>query len=60
MNGGSSSSQHVVEKLVGDNNDFWKLCMEAYLQGKYLWELVLGAETVILEDNPQNVDPRRK
>ena len=55
MNGGSTSSysQVVVEKLVVDNYSYWKLYMEAYLQGQDLWELIFGAETIIPEDTPQ-------
>ncbi|KAJ9554092.1 hypothetical protein OSB04_018137 [Centaurea solstitialis] len=59
MNQGSTS-QAVVEKLTSDNYSYWKLCMEAYLQGQDLWDLICGAETVIPEDTPQNVEPRRK
>ena len=47
MNGGNSLSQPKVEKLVGENYNDWKLCMEAYLQGQDLWDLVFGADAVI-------------
>ena len=60
VTGGNGLSQPVVEKLVGDNYNYWKLCMEAYLQGQDLWDLVFGADAVIPEDTPQNVDLRRK
>ncbi|KAJ6832875.1 uncharacterized protein M6B38_342070 [Iris pallida] len=60
MNGGSGSSQVAVDKLVGNNYSYWKLCMEAYLQGQDLWDLISGAETVIPVDTPQNVESRRK
>ncbi|KAA8521602.1 hypothetical protein F0562_012275 [Nyssa sinensis] len=57
MNGGSSVS---VDKLVGNNYSYWKLCMEAYLQGQDLWDLISGDDAVILEDTPQNVELQRK
>ncbi|KAA8549858.1 hypothetical protein F0562_001542 [Nyssa sinensis] len=57
MNGGSSVS---VDKLVGNNYSYRKLCMEAYLQGQNLWDLISGDDVVILEDTPQNVELRRK
>ena len=56
MNGGSSDS---VDKLVGNNYSYWKLCMEAYLQGQDLWDLITG-EDVIPKDTPQNVELQRK
>ena len=56
MNGGSSAS---VDKLVGDNYSYWKLCMEAYLQVQDLWDLISG-EDVLPEDTPQNGEARRK
>ena len=31
MNGGSVSMDIAMEKLVGNNYNYWKLCMEAYL-----------------------------
>ena len=51
MNGGSGSSQMIVEKLVGNNYQYWRLCMEAYLQGQDLWDLVFGDDT-LPEDTP--------
>ena len=60
INGGNSLSQLAVEKLVGDKYNYWKLCMEAYLQGQDLWDLVFGADVVIPEDTPQNANLRRK
>ena len=56
MNGGNRLSQLAVEKLVCENYNYWKLCMEAYLQGQDLWDLVFGADVVIPKDTPQNVD----
>lgn len=57
MNGGSNIS---VDKLVGNNYNYWKLCTEAYLQGQDLWDLISGDDAVIPEDTPQNADLRRK
>ena len=36
MNGGSAFMGIAMEKLVGNNYSYWKLCMEAYLQGQDL------------------------
>ncbi|KAG6391252.1 hypothetical protein SASPL_149005 [Salvia splendens] len=56
MNGGSSIS---VDKLVANKYNYWKLCMEAYLQGHDLWDLISG-EDKLPEDTPQNGEARRK
>ena len=47
MNGDSGSSQMTIEKLVGSNYQYRQLCMEAYLQGKNLWDLVSGDDTLL-------------
>ena len=47
MNGGSASIGVAMEKLVGNNYNYWKLCMEAYLQGQNLWDLIEGDDTEI-------------
>ncbi|KAL0301552.1 UNVERIFIED_CONTAM: hypothetical protein Sradi_6432000 [Sesamum radiatum] len=60
MNGGSTHSGIDVEKLVGNNYNYWKLCMEAFLQGQDLWDLIEGDETPILADTSQNVELQRK
>ncbi|KAK4425015.1 hypothetical protein Salat_1695100 [Sesamum alatum] len=36
------------------------MCMEAYLQGQYLWELLLGDDTEIPANTSENAEPRRK
>ncbi|PHT71997.1 hypothetical protein T459_22782 [Capsicum annuum] len=36
------------------------MCMEAYLQGQDLWELVAGSDTEIPVDTAANIEPRRK
>nr|DAD25144.1 TPA_asm: hypothetical protein HUJ06_026608 [Nelumbo nucifera] len=59
MNGGNSASQMTIEKLVGTNYKYWRLCMEAYLQGQDLWDLASGDDT-LPEDTPQLADARQK
>ncbi|CAK9155221.1 unnamed protein product [Ilex paraguariensis] len=59
MNAGNGSSPNVG-KLVGNNYQYWRLCMEAYLQGQDLWDLIASAESVIPDDTPQNGELRRK
>ncbi|XP_012833994.1 PREDICTED: uncharacterized protein LOC105954855 [Erythranthe guttata] len=49
-----------VDKLDGNNYSYWKLCIEAYLQGQDLWDLIFGNESVIPEDTPHNVELWRK
>ncbi|KAJ0080953.1 hypothetical protein Patl1_12168 [Pistacia atlantica] len=58
-NGGNT--QYGMEKLVGNNNyKYWRMCMEAYLQGQDLWELVTGADAGIPTDIPEHAELRRK
>nr|DAD20270.1 TPA_asm: hypothetical protein HUJ06_021733 [Nelumbo nucifera] len=60
INGGSSSNtQYGVEKLVGTNYRYWRMCMEAFLQGQDLWELVSGVDE-IPADTPENADSPKK
>nr|DAD32621.1 TPA_asm: hypothetical protein HUJ06_011472 [Nelumbo nucifera] len=60
INGGSSSNtQYGVEKLVGTNYRYWRMCMDAFLQGQDLWELVSGVNE-IPADTPKNVESRKK
>ena len=35
-----------IKKLNSHNYGYWKTCMESYLQGQDLWEVVAGTETV--------------
>nr|GEZ24517.1 hypothetical protein [Tanacetum cinerariifolium] len=59
-NGGNNVNTHYsVEKLVGTNYKYWRMCMEAFLQGQDLWDLVAGEET-IPTDISANADLRRK
>ncbi|KAK9190308.1 hypothetical protein WN943_018912 [Citrus x changshan-huyou] len=60
MNGGSALSHAGVEKLVGNNYNYWKLCMQAYLQSQDLWSLISGDEIQIPVDNPQNAEAGSK
>ncbi|KAK3034469.1 hypothetical protein RJ639_033325 [Escallonia herrerae] len=60
ISGGSGSTQYGVEKLVGTNYKYWRMCMEAYLQGQDLWDLVSGADSVVPDDIPENAEARRK
>ncbi|KAH0774453.1 hypothetical protein KY290_011590 [Solanum tuberosum] len=36
------------------------MCMEAYLQGQDLWDLIVGAEVEIPANTAENEEPRRK
>ena len=56
MNGGSASTGTAMEELVGNNHNYWKLCMEAYLPGQDLWDLIEGDDTESPRDTPQNAD----
>ncbi|KAL4291090.1 hypothetical protein GQ457_14G002100 [Hibiscus cannabinus] len=58
--GGNSSTSYGVDKLVGTNYKYWKMCMEAYLQGQDLWDLIVGPDDEISSDTPGNSEPRRK
>jgi len=58
--GNSSNAQFGVEKLMGTNYKYWRMCMEAYLQGQDLWDLIVGSDVEILENTPENSKPRRK
>lgn len=59
-NGGSSNTQYGVDKLVGTNYKYWRMCMEAYLQGQDLWDLVAGDDGEIPADTLENSEARRK
>ena len=57
---GNTHTQYGVEKLVGTNYKYWKMCMESYLQGQDLWEMIEGADTVTPPDTPENAELRKK
>ncbi|KAG8370120.1 hypothetical protein BUALT_Bualt14G0084400 [Buddleja alternifolia] len=57
--GAAGCTQYGVEKLEGTNYKYWRLCMEAYLQGQDLWDMTLGLD-VIPVDTPENAEARRK
>ncbi|KAK3010128.1 hypothetical protein RJ639_009802 [Escallonia herrerae] len=48
-----------MEKLVGKKYKYWRMCMEAYLQGQDLWELVVGTDA-IPPDVLENAESRWK
>ena len=52
MNGGSASTGIAMEELVGNNYNYWKLCIEAYLEGQDLWDLIGGDDTESSADTP--------
>ncbi|KAL1178941.1 hypothetical protein V6Z11_A03G128000 [Gossypium hirsutum] len=58
--GNSSSTQYAVERLVGTNYKYWRMCMEAFLQGQDLWDLVTRVDAEIPADTHENVEVRRK
>ena len=34
-----------IEKVNNHNYDYWRMCVEAYLQGQDLWEIIGGTDT---------------
>ena len=48
-----ANSVSGIEKLSTTNYDYWKSCIESYLQGKDLWEIVSGTETTPPTDTPK-------
>jgi len=48
--------QFGVEKLVGSNYKYWQLCMEAFLQGQDLWDLMAGNDTEMPPDTPDTTE----
>ncbi|KAL0453678.1 UNVERIFIED_CONTAM: hypothetical protein Slati_1345900 [Sesamum latifolium] len=58
--GNNSATQYGVEELVGTNYNYWRMCMEVYLQGQDLWELVAGGNAEIPADTTENVESRWK
>ncbi|XXG86593.1 hypothetical protein AAC387_Pa11g1455 [Persea americana] len=61
VNGGNgANTQNGVEKLVGTNYKYSRMCMEAHFQGQDSWELVAGSDTEIPADIPENAELRRK
>ncbi|XXG49380.1 hypothetical protein AAC387_Pa02g3582 [Persea americana] len=47
-----------IEKLNNHNYDYWRLCVEAYLEGQDLWEIVGGIDTTAPTND--NVEAMRK
>ncbi|XP_071687311.1 uncharacterized protein [Rutidosis leptorrhynchoides] len=59
-NGNNGGMINGMERLVGNNYKYWKMCMEAYLQGQYLWELVVGSDAIIPVETLEQGESRRK
>lgn len=51
-----ASSSSGIRKLNSHNYGYWQTCMESYLQGQDLWEVVAGTEAF----PPENADALRK
>ena len=60
MDNGSAPMGIAMEKLVGNNYNYLKLCMESYLQGQDLWDLIERDDTEITADTLQNAELRRR
>ena len=52
--------QFGVEKLVRSNYKYWRLCIEAFLQGQDLWDLMAKNEMKMPPDTPDTMEARRK
>ncbi|XP_071741056.1 uncharacterized protein [Rutidosis leptorrhynchoides] len=59
-NGNNGGMINGMERLVGNNYKYWKMCMEAYLQGQDLWELVAGSDAIIPVETLEQGESRRK
>ncbi|KDO43661.1 hypothetical protein CISIN_1g043052mg [Citrus sinensis] len=53
MNGGSALSHAGVEKLVGNNYDYWKLCMELTYKGR-----ICGILSLVMRLKFQRITPK--
>lgn len=53
-----SNAIRGLEKLNNYNYDLWHTCMESYLQGQDLWEIVGGIKTTAL--TPKIIEALRK
>lgn len=52
-------NQFSAEKLNNTNYRYWKLCIQAYLQGQDLWEII-AEEDVEPAEMPYNAKVRHK
>lgn len=52
---GNGSTKFGVEKLTNSNYKYWRLCMEAFLQGQDLWDLASGVG-LMAPDVPENAE----
>ncbi|KAJ4951697.1 hypothetical protein NE237_028529 [Protea cynaroides] len=55
-----ANSVGAIEKLTHTNYIDWKSCLESYLQGQDLWEVVNGADTNQPNDSSENSEAIRK
>ena len=49
-----------LEKLNYNNYTYWSTCIESYLQGQDLWEVVSGCNTIPPEPKIVTVDSDKK
>jgi hypothetical protein len=49
-----------IKKLNSHNYGYWKTCIESYLQGQDLWEVVAGSEVVPPAKETDQGEPLRK
>jgi hypothetical protein len=49
-----------IRKLNSHNYGYWKTCIESYLQGQDLWEVVAGSEVVPPAKEKDQGEPLRK
>ncbi|KAJ4971777.1 hypothetical protein NE237_004876 [Protea cynaroides] len=55
-----ANSVGAIEKLTHTNYIDWKYCLESYLKGQDLWEVVNGADTNQPNDSSENSEAIRK
>ena len=57
----SSQITHIVsEKLLKDNYGVWSYCMENFLMGKGVWDLITGKDVCqVLPENLSDDDKSR-
>ena len=55
-----TNSVSGIEKLNNTNYDYWKSCIESYLQGQDLWEVVSGTDVAPPNGTAESQDGARK
>ena len=60
MDSGGYFNNFGVEVLDHSNYKIWRSCMESYLVGEDLWEIVGGDDVNCTENTPVNVDKLKK